>query len=203
MFRVLAALAVVFVWTDAIAGDPLFDAARAGDTAGVERLLANGAEADSRSRDRATPLIAAALSDQPDIAALLIAKGADVMARNSGGFTPLHAAAYSGSVPVAELLLNKGAVLDDAANKAGAAPLMLAAEENHVAMLEFLIARGADVSKSEIHGYTPLMRAVWKGHEDIVRVLKRHGQACPSVETLGGAEYGGEEYYQRCIEVQE
>jgi len=203
MLRKLAVLAVILASTDAVAGDPLFDAVKAGDSAGVERLLANGAEVDSRARDQGTPLIAAALSGQPDIAALLLAKGADVMARNSGGFTPLHAAAYSGSVPVAELLLEKGAVLDDAANKAGAAPLMLAAEENHVAMLELLIARGADVSKPEIHGYTPLMRAVWKGHKDIVRVLKRHGQACPTVETLGGVEYGGEEYYQRCIEGKE
>jgi uncharacterized protein len=202
MLRLVVVLAVLVAATGAVAGEPLFDAVRAGDTANIERLLANGAEVDRRARDMATPLTAAALADQPAVAKLLLARGADVMARNSGGFTPLHAAAYSGSVSVAELLLDKGAVLDDAANKAGAAPLMLAVEENHVAMLELLIARGADVSKPEIHKYTPLMRAVFKGHKDIVRVLKRHGQACPTIETLGGVEYGGEEYYRLCIEVQ-
>ncbi len=165
----------------------MFDAVRAGDAGGVERLLAGGAGVESRDRDQATPLIAAALSDQPAVAELLLSKGADVMARNAGGFTPLHAAAYSGSVPIAELLLGKGAVLEDAANKAGVTPLMVAVEENHVAMLELLIARGADVNRPESHGYTPIMRAGFKGHKDIIRVLKRHGAACPPADMTGAS----------------
>jgi uncharacterized protein len=185
MLRSLAIVAVLIASTSAVAGDPLFDAVRAGDAGGVERLLAGGAGVESRDRDRATPLIAAALSDQPAVAELLLSKGADVMARNAGGFTPLHAAAYSGSVPVAELLLENGAVLEDAANKAGVTPLMVAVEENHVAMLELLIARGADVNRPESHGYTPVTRAGFKGHRDIIRVLKRHGAACPPAEVNG------------------
>src|SRR5262245_49808322 len=95
MLRSVAIAVVLMVSTGAVAGAPLFDAVRAGDTAGVERLLASGAEVDSRDRDQATPLIAAALNDHPVVAELLVNKGADVMARNAGGFTPLHAAAYS------------------------------------------------------------------------------------------------------------
>jgi uncharacterized protein len=185
MLRMLALLAVVLASTGAAAGEPLFDAVEAGDMADVERLLANGTDVDSRARDQATPLMEAALGGQPDIAALLLAKGADVMARNTGGFTPLHAAAYSGSVPIAELLLEKGAVLEDAANKAGVTPLMVAVEENRVAMLELLIARGADVNRPESHGYTPVTRAGFKGHRDIIRVLKRHGATCPPAEVNG------------------
>jgi ankyrin repeat protein len=173
------------VSASAIAGEPLFDAVKAGDTADVERLLASGAEVDSRDHDQATPLIAAALSDQPAVAELLLSKGADMMARNAGGFTPLHAAAYSGSVRIAELLLDKGAVLEDTGNKAGVTPLMVAVEENHVALLELLIARGADVNRPESHGYTPVTRAGFKGHRDIIRVLKRHGAACPPAEMVG------------------
>jgi ankyrin repeat protein len=178
-------VALLIASTGAVAGDPLFDAVRAGDAGGVERLLAGGAEVDSRDRDQATPLIAASLSDQPAVAELLLSKGADVMARNAGGFTPLHAAAYSGSVRIAELLLGKGAVLEDAANKAGVTPLMVAVEENRVAMLELLIARGADVNRPESHGYTPVTRAGFKGHRDIIRLLKRHGAACPPAEVNG------------------
>ena len=187
MLRILSLAAVLLVSASAIAGEPLFDAARAGDTAGVERLLAGGSEVDSRDRNQETPLIAAALSDQPAVAELLLGKGADVMARNAGGFTPLHAAAYSGSVPIAELLLDKGAVLEDAANKAGVTPLMVAVEENHVAMLELLIARGADVNRPESHGYTPVTRAGFKGHRDIIRVLKRHGATCPPADMNGAS----------------
>jgi ankyrin repeat protein len=188
MLRILLSAAVFVAVASAAAGEPLFDAVTAGDTAGVERLLANGADVDSRASDQATPLIEAALGGQPEIAALLLAKGADVMARNAGGFTPLHAAAYSGSLPIAELLLDKGAVLEDVANKAGAAPLMVAAEQNNVAMVELLIARGADVSRPESHGYTPITRAGFKGHRDIIQVLKRHGAACPPAEMLGAAQ---------------
>ena len=97
----------------------LFDAVAAGDKAAVEQALANGADVDSRARDQATPLIAAALGDQLAIAELLLSKGADVMARNSGGFTPLHAAAFSGSLPIAKLLLEKGAVLEDCGQQVG------------------------------------------------------------------------------------
>jgi uncharacterized protein len=187
MFRILCVVAVLLASASVAAGESLFDAVKAGDTASVERLLASGAEIDSRDRDQATPLIAASLSDQPAVAELLLSKGADVMARNAGGFTPLHAAAYSGSVPIAELLLDKGAVLEDAANKAGVTPLMVAVEENHVAMLELLIARGADVNRPESHGYTPVTRAGFKGHRDIIRVLKRHGATCPPADMNGAS----------------
>ncbi|HEX6118903.1 MAG TPA: ankyrin repeat domain-containing protein [Dongiaceae bacterium] len=183
--RLVFAIAVVVVAsTSAFAEDSLFDAVNAGDVAGVERLLAQGAPVDSRDHDQATPLIAAALSDQLEVAKVLIGRGASITARNAGGFTPLHAAAYSGSVPIAELLLDKGAAVEDAANKAGVTPLLVAVETNHVAVLELLIARGADVNRPESHGYTPVTRAGFKGHRDIIRVLKRHGAICPPAEVF-------------------
>lgn len=198
MLRILAVAAVVLAPSGALGGEPLFDAARAGDMARIERLLAAGAAVDSRDRDRATPLIVAALNDQPQAAQVLLANRANVMARNAGGFTPLHAAAYSGSVTVARLLLESGAILEDAANNAGATPLMVAAEEDRTAMLELLIGQGSDVTRPEDHGYTPLMRAFWKGHKDTVRLLKRHGATCPSAEKLGG-----EALRQQCVEIRD
>jgi ankyrin repeat protein len=188
MLRILSVAVVLVASASAVAGEPMFDAVSAGDKAEVERLLASGAKVDSRDGDQATPLIAAALSNQPAVAELLLTQGADVMARNSGGFTPLHAAAYSGSAPIAEMLLDKGAAIEDAANKAGAAPLMVAAEENQVALVELLIARGADINQPESHGFTPITRAGFKGHTDVIRVLKRHGAACPPSGMLGASQ---------------
>jgi len=195
MLRLLVLLATMFVTAAAVAKEPLFEKVEAGDVAGVEQLLASGVPVDSRARDGATPLIAAALSNQPAIAELLISKGADVMARNSGGFTPLHAAAYSGSLAVTKLLLEKGAVLEDDANKGRVTPMMVAGEQNHLAVAEFLIAKGAAVNHAEIHGYPPTARALWKGHKDIVGLYKRHGAVCPSAEILGAA------FYQQCVEI--
>jgi ankyrin repeat protein len=185
MRGLLALFVLAFAATMAAAGEPIFDAIAAGDKTAVEQALVNGANVDSRARDHATPLIAAALDNQLAIAELLLNKGADVMARNSGGFTPLHAAAFSGSLPIAKLLLLKGAVLEDAANKAGATPLMVAGEGNHVELAEFLIAKGADVNHAEGHGYMPISRAFWKGNKDIVRLFKRHGATCQGANILG------------------
>ncbi|ACP22418.1 putative repetitive exported protein (plasmid) [Sinorhizobium fredii NGR234] len=195
MRRLLASVALFFAATMAAAGDPLFDAVAAGDAAAVERVLAAGAIVDSRARDQATPLINAALAGQLAIAELLIGKDADVMARNAGGFTPVHAAAFSGSLPIIKLLLDHGAALDDAANKAGVTPLMVAGEENHVALAQFLLAKGADVGHAEVHGYTPITRAFWKGNTDIVRMFKRHGATCPPASLLGEGDYA------KCMEL--
>ncbi|MBV7522399.1 ankyrin repeat domain-containing protein [Ensifer sp. ENS12] len=189
MRGLLALETLIFTATIAAAGNSVFDAVTARDSAAVEKALASGADVNSRARDQATPLINAALADQLAIAELLIHKGADVMARNSGGFTPLHAAAFSGSLPITKLLLAHGATLDDAANKAGVTPLMVAGEENHVALATFLLARGADVGRVEVHGYTPITRAFWKGNIDIVRLLKRHGATCPPASVLGDEDY--------------
>ncbi|OHV81295.1 ankyrin repeat domain-containing protein [Ensifer sp. LCM 4579] len=185
----LASTVLIFTVTMSAAGDPLFDAITARDSAAVEKALAAGADVNGRARDQATPLMNAALADQSAIAELLISKGADVMARNSGGFTPLHAAAFSGSVSISKLLLDHGATLDDAANKAGVTPLMVAGEENHVALATFLLAEGADVGHAEVHGYTPITRAFWKGNADIVRLFKRHGATCPPATVLGDEDY--------------
>jgi ankyrin repeat protein len=189
MRGLLLPIALIFATTMGAAGDPLFDAIEAGDTAAVQQALAAGTEVDSRARDQATPLINAALSDQLAVAELLISKGADVMARNSGGFTALHAAGFSGSLPIGKLLLKHGAKLDDAANKSGVTPLMVAGEENHVDLAAFLLAEGADVNHAEVHGYTPITRAFWKGNMDIVRLYKQHGAVCPPASLLGDEDY--------------
>jgi ankyrin repeat protein len=196
MRGLLALLVLGFAATMAAAGDLMLDAINAGDKAGVVRVLANGTPVDSRARDQATPLMAAALDEQLAIAELLLSKGADVMARNSGGFTALHAAAYSGSVPIAKLLLAKGAVLDDAGNKAGVTPMMVAGEQNHVAVAELLISQGADINHAEVHGYLPISRALWKGNKDVVSLYKQHGVTCPPAKILGS-----EEWSRKCLDI--
>ena len=195
MMRALAFLMAMMTPGLAAADGALFDAVNLGDEAAVEQELAKGADVDSRARDEATPLIAAALGDQLAIVDLLLNNDADVMARNSGGFTALHSAAQSGSVAIAELLLEKGAVLDDADNKAGVTPLMVAGERNNLAVAEFLIAKGADINHPEVHGYLPITRALFKGNTDIVRLYKQHGATCQaSIVGIVG-------WYLRCLEI--
>jgi ankyrin repeat protein len=195
MLRLLAIVFLALIASGAAHAGTLFDAARQGDLAAVERLLADGTPVDERGRNAETPLMAAALAGEVAVAELLIARGADVMARNKGGLTPLHAAAYSGSEAVARLLLEHGAVLEDKANISGATPLMLAAEENHVAVAELLLARGADLTIPDRDGFTPLTQAWAKKRTEMVRLLKQHGATCQPVEIMGT-----EDYYRRCVE---
>ena len=196
MLRPLVILVALMMPVSALAEESLYGAALKGDTAAIGRLLASGTAVDTLGPDKATPLIGAALGGQVEAAKLLLAKGADVMARNSGGFTALHAAAYAGSVPVAELLLVNKAARDDAANKAGVTPLFVAAEMNRPEIVELMIARGADPKTREAHGYSPLTRAFWKGHKDMVKMLKRHGLTCES-PPLGPGEL------LKCMEIQD
>ena len=181
------------VGNTAAAGESLFDAIRAGKSDAVEQALGKGASVEIQAADQATPLIVAALSDQPAMVVILLSHGASVTARNSGGFTALHAAAYVGSAPITKLLLAKGAPLDDAANKAGVTPLMVAGEENHVEVAELLMAQGADPRHPEIHGYLPITRALWKGNKEIVHLYKQHGVTCPPSDILGD-----DSWYQNC-----
>jgi uncharacterized protein len=188
MVRALLFVLAIAVPASAFAGRTLFDAVKSGDAAAVEQMLADGAAVDVRGPDNGTPLIAAALGGQTAVVELLLSKGADVTARNAGGFTPLHAAAYSGSLAVAKVLLDHKAVLEDAANKAGVTPMFVAAEMNHPEVVEFLIAKGADVNRPEGHGYLAITRSFWKGHKNMVSLLKRHGLACQQ-DKLDASQY--------------
>lgn len=99
----------------AAAEDSIWTAARDGDTAAVERHLADGAEMEGIDPAfGVTPLAWAALAGRVEVAEGLLAKGADVHGRGQDGATPLHAAAFLGRKEVAEVLLRHGA--DPAAN---------------------------------------------------------------------------------------
>jgi ankyrin repeat protein len=191
----LITLGIMLIYSRTVSAADLYATAGAGDLAQVEAILAQGGDADAPGRNDETPLMAAALADQPKIAEILLAHGADILARNAGGFTPLHAAAYSGSMSAALLLLDKGALLEDTSNKAHASPLMVAAEEGHADVAEFFIARGADLNTLDKDGFSPLSQAWSKKHMDVVRLLKQHGATCQPVEFLGG-----DNYYQSCVQ---
>lgn len=196
MRRFIAVVWLAVGLVGSAAAGELHDAAAAGDLAAVKLILVDGADVDERGPNAETALIAAALANQVEIVELLLAHGADIQARNAGGFTALHAAAYAGSIPVAQLLLDRGARLEGNDNKAGATPLMVAAEQGQPALVELFVARGAAVSAPERDGYTPLTRALWKSHPEVMRVLKSHGATCQPADVLGS-----EVLYQECLAI--
>lgn len=103
------ALALVLAW-EACAAE-LHDAARRGDLAAVERLLAAGAQVDATDGG-ATPLYLAAGEGHAAVVTRLLAAGGNPRLPASGPFgstgTPIHAAVRYGHLEVVRVLLKAG-----------------------------------------------------------------------------------------------
>lgn len=94
--------------------------------------------------------------------------------RNACLWTPLMKASINGHFKAVEKLLNKGAEVD-LVDKGGYSAMMLAASNNFAPVVELLIQRGAEVDRVELsHGWTALIWAAKRGHEESVRVLLKY-----------------------------
>ncbi len=194
--RLLAVPGIDLSIGDSSGGPPaLIGAARSGDLALVEAMLAAGADAgacsgDGRSAvahaieaghpgiarrlldagaggDLVGPLVEAAYRGQHEIVEHLLALGAPIDGTNDGGNTALVGAAWSGRDAVAEALLDRGA--DLAAS--GARALEFAANAGHAATVRLLVERGVPPDGRNAYGWTPLMAAAWQGHGAVVNCL--------------------------------
>ena len=119
----------------------LFEAAGAGDLAGVQRHLQQGADVNARDDKLWTPLMFAAAGSHLDVVRHLVDKGADVNAKGKWGYTPLMWAALNGHLDVAACLLEHGAdatVRDDR----GATARMFATAGGHTNVVELLRRHG-------------------------------------------------------------
>lgn len=84
-------------------------AAKLGQRAVVEELLATGTDVNTRDDWGATALHWAAVTGEGDITRTLIDEGADVNAKTQDGSLPLHWAAFLGEPDIVEFLLEAGA----------------------------------------------------------------------------------------------
>ena len=122
--QLIAIVAAVVLVGTAFA-DPIHDATKAGDIAGVQAELDKGVDVNKKDKAEMTPLHPATANGHKEIAELLIAAGADVNAKDRWGMTPLHYAASKGHKEIAELLIAKGADVN-AKDEDGRTPLDLA-----------------------------------------------------------------------------
>ncbi len=106
---IIATLAgLLFASAPAFAG-PLHDAARSGDAAAAERVLAAGADVNEKDVGLNTALHWAADMGHLEVVRVLIAKGADINARDMGEETPLFRAVRESQVEAAGFLIARGA----------------------------------------------------------------------------------------------
>jgi hypothetical protein len=169
--------AVVLVGT--AFADPIHDAAKSGDIAGVQAELLKGVDVNAKREGGSTPLHDAAEEGHEEIVELLIVAGADLYARTvpmlgGGGWTPLHSAARQGHGEIVELLIANGTDVNSR-DSIGKSSLHDAALEGHKEIVELLIIIGADLNAESGYYGTPLHVAASIGHEEIVELLIANG----------------------------
>lgn len=152
------------------------NAAMAGDTAAVRRLVASGANVNVAQGDGMTALHWAAERGDLKMASELIKAHASVKAvTREGSYTALHIASKDGNAAVVRALIKAGADVNAVTNS-GATALHLAAGSGSADAVLALIEKGADVNaKESTHGQTPLIFAAEYDRADAIRVLLKHG----------------------------
>ena len=152
----------------------LLEAAKARNTAAVQKLLGEGADANAKDNAGWTPLIWAAYFGRTDTVRALLEKGADVNAKGKDGMTALMNAASADYRDIVHSLLEKGANVN-AKDNDGWTPLFWAAFSGRAEIVRALLEKGADVNAMDDSGKTVLMSAAVRGHADTVRALLEKG----------------------------
>ena len=163
-------------------GEQLVDAARQGDTTGVARLLATGADPNasvpvgwttSGEVFQTTVLREAAMNGRLEVLRLLLDGGADPSLASSGGDTPLVIAAAYGHLEMLRLLLGRGAVVD-AVNPGGTGGTAFhsACVLNQAECAEELARAGCNVGLRDNNGQTGREVAEAKGHTAVMERLR-------------------------------
>jgi tetratricopeptide (TPR) repeat protein len=181
----------------------LIQAARAGDTARLQALLARGVDPNAEEDDpdpidpqvkgRYTAVEWALKSPHPEAAAILLRKGAKAdtnaifLATKEHDPRPalalidcgvdrrkvLESAASNGNAPVVRTLLERYPALKEAMESK--AMLANAAGNGNVALIKVLLDSGAQVDARDDTGATPLMRAAMEGSKQAAAFLLSHG----------------------------
>ncbi len=139
---------------------PVMTCSRTGSVEAVNELIEFGADVNAAEPEHnQTSLMWAAAEQHPEIVAALIAAHANLTATTDDGFTPIHFAARIGDLESLKLLLDAGVDVN-------------LQTQPH----EGFSRAGA--------GYTPLLIAVLRAHEQAAMFLLDHG-ADPNVDATG------------------
>ena len=145
-------------------------AARNGDVALVQGLLASGADVDSRNCIRQTPLIQAIIFGHEEVAKLLVNSNAAMEFMDGIGMSPLMWAAMYGRTEVLRALIRARASFEVKPGNERTA-LMYAANNGHSLAVKMLVAARASLDVRDHAGWTALMCAADNGHYEASKVL--------------------------------
>lgn len=150
---------------------PLHAALRRRRTDVARFLVSAGAQVTVQTYDGETPLHAAAQMGDVEIVRLLVIRGAEINATTRTGDTPLLWAAKEGRHEIAKFLIAKGADVNAQGGDDFASPLHVAAEMDHIPLVRLLLDSGARIDPRDRLGRTPAVRAMQRGHRNLVSIL--------------------------------
>jgi len=154
--------------------EPLNRAARLGRSNAVRKLIAEGADVDSRDREGYSALHYAVRRNDLELVEFLLSRGADANLPTLTGDTPLHIAVSQADARLAKLLLDRGA-FTDAANSLEQRPLHVAAAVGRTGTARLLIERKAQINPKDLGRQTPLHRAAIYGRREVAELLLANG----------------------------
>ena len=140
-----------------------------GDIAQAKAWLDRGLAPDFLADRIGTGLMIAAWQGNLPMMELFVARGADVNRTNALGEDALMHASLRGRREAVQWLFEHGARLGSGPRRWTA--LHYAAFSGHTDVAAYLVTRGADINARSTNGSTPLMMAVYEGHEAAVREL--------------------------------
>ncbi len=141
----------------------LHAAAARGDAAEIARLVAGGAQADSRDRYRRTPLHVAAYRSHLDAMRALVKAGADANALEADRYDIVTIAAVANDLPVLRLALELGASARNVTSRYDGTALIAAAHLGHHEVVGILIRAGAPLDHVNNLGWTAHIESIVLG----------------------------------------
>jgi len=143
--------------------DGLFAAAHRGDTAGIARLIAAGADVRARDGYGRTPLHVAAYAGHHDAMRALAAGGVDPNALENDRYDMVTIAAVAGDLPTLKVALALGDRPTNITSRYDGTALIAAAHLGHVDVVRELIRAGAPLDHVNNLGWTALIEAITLG----------------------------------------
>ncbi len=145
----------------------------------VRVLIRKGADVDSMSSKKNTPLGIAISKSNKEIVEMLIDAGADVNLKvMEYRFSLLYLAVLHRNLEIVKLLVDAGVNVNETISWDGNdyTPLMVNASQGNVDIAEYLISKGADVNaKNPKSGETALDVAIRKYNTRVADVLRSNG----------------------------
>lgn len=191
---------------------PICEAARQGNLAAVQALVAAGADVNQQGRANRTPLHEAAAHGHRETVEWLLANGAKVNAKTiavrseDAKATPLHRAVDHGHADIAALLLARGAN-PNLKKSNGYTACMTAVEIERADLVKLLLENGADVALEEMTGGTALDGAASSDDLEALELLLEFGSEVnrPSSKTgrtalMEAASHGFPRIVQRLLD---